>query len=212
MVVIFDPEKVLTDTDACRFGAWKEMAREQGILYDAAFDTLLQGMDREARLQSILNRAHRTYSPAERMALLTRQWDLQDEFLQKLGADALRPGAEQTIRALKKRKIKLGAVMTEGLPGRVLGALPIRSQFDVISRKEDLLSQLSDVQLRLSASPGDCLLVTAYPAGAKAARSLGMQALLCGQADDHTVILQQILAIMPDFDEQKLFYGGNYAG
>lgn len=212
MVVIFDPEKVLTDTESCRFGAWREMAREQGILYDAAFDAQLQGLDREARLQSILNRAHRSYTPAERMALLTRQWDLQDEMMQKLGSDSLRPGAEQMIKALKKNKIRIGAVMTDGMPGRVLGYLPVRKQFDVISRKEDLLSQLSDVQLKLSAAPGECLLVTAFPGSAKAARSLGMQALLCGQADDHAVILQQIMAIMPDFDEQKTFYGGNYAG
>ena len=179
MVVIFDPEYVLTDTDACRFGAWKEMAREQGIFYDEALDEQLRGLDRNTRLQTILSRAHRNYSAAERMALLTRQWDLQDELTQRLGEEALRPGAKELVQSLKKEGIRLGAVMSDGLPGRVLGFLSIRSRFDVISRREDLLSQLSDVQLRLSAGPGECLLVTAFPDAAKAARSLGMQALLC---------------------------------
>ena len=210
--MIFDPEYVLTDTDACRFGAWKEMAREQGIFYDEALDEQLRGLDRNTRLQTILSRAHRNYSAAERMALLTRQWDLQDELTQRLGEEALRPGAKELVQSLKKEGIRLGAVMSDGLPGRVLGFLSIRSRFDVISRREDLLSQLSDVQLRLSAGPGECLLVTAFPDAAKAARSLGMQALLCGKNDDHAILLQQILAIAPDFEDQKNFDGGNYAG
>ena len=210
--MIFDPEYVLTDTDACRFGAWKEMAREQGIFYDEALDEQLRGLDRNTRLQTILSRAHRNYSAAERMALLTRQWDLQDELTQRLGEEALRPGAKELVQSLKKEGIRLGAVMSDGLPGCVLGFLSIRSRFDVISRREDLLSQLSDVQLRLSAGPGECLLVTAFPDAAKAARSLGMQALLCGKNDDHAILLQQILAIAPDFEDQKNFDGGNYAG
>ena len=210
--MIFDPEYVLTDTDACRFGAWKEMAREQGIFYDEALDEQLRGLDRNTRLQTILSRAHRNYSAAERMALLTRQWDLQDELTQRLGEEALRPGAKELVQSLKKEGIRLGAVMSDGLPGRVLGFLSIRSRFDVISRREDLLSQLSDVQLRLSAGPGECLLVTAFPDAAKAARSLGMQALLCGKNDDRAILLQQILAISPDFEDQKIFDGGNYAG
>lgn len=203
MVVIFDLENVLTETGVCRFSAWKEMAREQGIQYDEGLDSQLQGLERETRLQGILNRAHRSYSAAERMALLARQADLEDEMLNRLGEQALRPGAVHMLHALKKRGVSLGAVMTDGMPGRLLGDLSVRSMFRVISRREDLLSQLSDVQLRLEAPPGECLLVTAWPSSAKAARSLGMQALLCGHTDDLTVVLQQIVAVMPDFEQQN---------
>ena len=212
LIAIFDLEGVLVETESCRFSAWKEMAREQGITYDEALDSQLQGMDPETKLQGILSRAHRTYTAAERLALLTRQFDLQDEMLQRLGDHALRPGAAHLIHTLRKRHVTLAAVMTDGLPGQVMGYLSVRSQFQVISRKEDLPSQLSDVQLRLSAAPVDCLLVTANPSSAKAARSIGMQALLCGHTDDQEAVLQQILALMPDFDQNKQFDGGNYAG
>ena len=203
LVVIFDPEGVLTNTEPCRFAAWREMAREQGILYDEALDAQLQGMEPETRLQGILSRAHRNYSSAERLALLTRQNDLRDDEMKRLGDGALRPGAEHTLRSLRKHGAQLGAVMTDGLPGQVLGYLSIRPLFSVISRREDLLSQLSDVQLRLNAAPDECLLVTASPSSAKAARSLGMQALLCARTEEQEAVLRQILAILPDFDSQN---------
>lgn len=203
MVVIFDPEGILTDTSACRFGAWKEMAREQGIAYDRVWDAQLQGLEEQAWLQSILSRGHRGYSAAERMALLTRMNDLYDDLLLQMGGSALRDGAEHMLRQLKKHGASLGAVMTDGMPGRVLNKLSVRECFQVISRREDMASQLADVQLRLRAAPADCLLITTSPASAKVARSLGMQAMLCGMGEENAALLQQILAVLPDFEKPE---------
>ena len=202
MVVIFDPEGVLTQTSYCRFGAWKEMAREQGIVYNETLDAQLQGMESEARLQGILSRAHRSYSAAERLALLARQDDLYEDLLLKLGEDAMRPDALRMVKAIHKQGVALGAVMTDGLPGRVLRGLPLWRYFAAVSRKEEITEQLADVQLRLCTAPDQCLLVTAYPSSAKIARGLGMQALLCGTGEENEVILQQIIAILPDFADQ----------
>ena len=202
MVVIFDPEGVLTQTSSCRFGAWKEMAREQGIVYNETLDAQLQGMESEARLQGILSRAHRSYSAAERLALLARQDDLYEDLLLKLGENAMRPDALRMVKAIHKQGVALGAVMTDGLPGRVLRGLPLWRYFAAVSRKEEITEQLADVQLRLCTAPDQCLLVTAYPGSAKIARGLGMQALLCGTGEENGVILQQIMAILPDFADQ----------
>ena len=202
MVVIFDPEGVLTQTASCQFNAWKEMAREQGIVYNEALDAQLQGMDPQARLQGILSRAHRGYSSAERMALLARQDDLFDEFRNRLGEEAMRPDAMKMVKTLHKQGVMLGAVMTDGLPGRVLRDLPLWRYFSAVSRKEEIAEQLADVQLKLCTAPDGCLLVTAYPDSAKIARGMGMQALLCGTGDENEVILQQIMAILPDFADQ----------
>ena len=201
MVVIFDPEGVLTDTAGCSFAAWREMAREQGITYDETMAGQLAGMNATERLLGILSHARRSYTAAERLALLTRQSDLMDDLLDRLGEGIQRPGAETLIKALKNAGVHLGAVMSDGLPGRVLGRLALGRWFDVMSRQEDILSQLSDVQLRLHAAPDQCLLVTAFPGSAKAARSLGMQALLCGRGDDLTALGHQLDAILTDFTE-----------
>lgn len=199
VVVIFDPEGILTDTAACRFAAWREMAREQGILWEEAQEEQLRDLDEETHLQSILSRAHRGYSAAERLALLTRQRDLYVEYLLRMGESVARPGAAEMLNALRRSGAALGAVMTDGTPGQVLRYMPWQRGFQVVSRKTELSSQLADVQLKLNASPTHCLLVTVHPESAKTARSLGMQALLCGAGEDNGIILTQILAILPDF-------------
>ena len=198
MVVIFEPEGLLTDTEACRFGAWQIMAREQGIQYDETMDTQLQGMDAEQRLNAILQKGHRDYSPAERFALLARHDDLYDELMDHLGEGAVRTGSVQLLRALRGMSLRLGAVMNGDLPGHILNRLALRSLFDVLSRKEKLGNQLEDVRMRLHAAGYECLLVTAHAESAKLARAQGMQSLLCGYDEEPENILQQILAMLPE--------------
>ena len=43
MIVIFDPEGVLVDTESCRFGSWERMALEQGIVLDKSFFNQFHG-------------------------------------------------------------------------------------------------------------------------------------------------------------------------
>ena len=182
MIAIFDLEGVLTDTDRCRFGSWKEMSREQGLVYDEKMDWQLRGLESEAVLQELLKHARRSYSPAEQLALLARQDDLYDEQLQSMGNDILLPGAAKLIKTLKKQRIRIGAASDNGLPGRMLGYVSVRDQFDVISRKEGLWVQLLDIQEKLNAEPAQCLLITAHAQSAESARALGMGALLCDGA------------------------------
>jgi len=197
VVVIFDPEGILIDTSRCRYDSWAQMAREQGIAYDTALDAQLAGMEQEGRLSSILSRAHRMYSPAEQLALLTRQSDLFDEELARQGDQTLRYGAVQMLKALRSRQVRMGAVMTGGLPGRLMAFVSAQRYFHVISRKEGIEAQLEDVRKKLNAASADCLLVTVYPDSAKIAQAMGMQALLCGHAEEQEIILQQILTMVP---------------
>lgn len=198
VIAIIDPEGVLTETDMCRFRAWEQMAREQGILYDRNMDAQLRLLDRKGHLQGVLSRAHRAYSAAECMALLTRQGDLYDELLQKLGDDGLRPGAKRMLQGLISHHCKLAAVMTDGLPGRILCHMSIGRLFDAVSRRERLEDQLTDVQQKLLADTTDCLLVTTHPESAKTARKIGMCALLCAHTEKLETVLRQILDMMPE--------------
>ena len=102
MVVIFDPQDVLTDTAGCRFIAWQRMAWEQGILYDEAMHAQLKSLDPSSHLEEILRRARREYSPAERLALLTRQEDLYEECVRQMGENALLPGAARLLKRVRQ--------------------------------------------------------------------------------------------------------------
>ena len=198
MNVIFDPERILTDTGFCRFFSWKEMAREQGIEYDEELHAQLQGSDAAGRLEVILTRAHRSYTPAERLVLLTRQSDLYDEILAREGRNMLLPGAMQLVQALKAQGHVLGAVMTEGLAGQVLSRLPIGSMFQVFACEGSMEEQLWFILRRLKTAPENCLVVSAFPAAAEMARAMDMPVLLCPDGEERTVLLQQILSAAND--------------
>lgn len=183
MIVIFDLEGVLTDTDRCRFGSWKQMAKEQGLTYDEEMDAQLRALEAEKALEQILTRSHRSYSAAEQLALLTRRADLYDEILESTGDDAILPGALQLMQTLHIRRIRTGAAAENDLPGRVLSHTSLKNMFDVVSRKEGLWVQLLDIQEKLKAPAADCLLVTAHAQSAESARALGMEALICSKGE-----------------------------
>ena len=192
--MIFDPERILTDTGACRFYAWKETAREQGIVYDEELDAQTQGMDAASRLDTVLTRAHRIYSPAERLVLMTRQSDLYDEALAREGEGILLPGAKALLQSLHGYGFMLGAVMTDGMAGQIFYRLPAGRFLQVYAREGKIAEQLADVQKRLHAQADQCLLVTSFPDSARAAQRLGMGALLLPEREDQASILQQILS------------------
>lgn len=197
MVVIFDPQDILTDTAGCRFIAWQRMAWEQGILYDEALDESLRGMTPQSRLEEILGRARREYTDAERLALLTRQEDLYEECIRQMGEKALIPGAARLLKKLRQHPVHVAAVMTDGAPGPVISALSIRGLFDCVARREEARDQLLEIMERLSTPPAECLLATACGPTAAMAASLGMRVLLCDHTEGEKAILRQILAAMP---------------
>lgn len=194
MVVIFDPQDVLTDTAGCRFIAWQRMAWEQGILYDEDLDARLKGVDMPGHLEEILRHARREYSPAERLALLTRQEDLYEECVRQMGENALLPGAAKMLKHLRRLEYPLAAVMTAGTAGQVLTYLSVRPLFACIARQEQMTDQLMEVTERMEVQPGDCLLVTACGPTANLAWDLGMRVLLCDHSEGEKNLLRRILS------------------
>lgn len=207
MVVIFDPQDVLTDTAGCRFIAWQRMAWEQGILYDEAMDAQLKGVDQSGHLEEILRRARRDYSAAERLALLTRQEDLYEECVRQMGENALLPGAVRLLKRVRQHGARLAAVMTAGTAGQVLTYLSVRPLFDCIARRETVAEQLREVMERMRAQPADCLLVTSCGPTANLACELGMHAVLCHHSEGEKNLLRRILAAQTNSID-----GGKHAG
>lgn len=207
MVVIFDPQDVLTDTAGCRFIAWQRMAWEQGILYDEAMHAQLKSLDPSSHLEEILRRARREYSPAERLALLTRQEDLYEECVRQMGENALLPGAARLLKRVRQHGARLAAVMTSGAAGQVLAYVSVRSLFDCVARQVRMEDQLSEVMQRMDAQPGDCLLVTACGPTANLACAAGMRAVLCHHSEGEKNLLRRIMTAQTNSTD-----GGKHAG
>lgn len=202
MVVIFDPQDILTDTAGCRFVSWQRMAWEQGILYDEDLDDRLKGMDEETHLTEILSRGRRGYSAAERLALLTRHEDIYEECIRQMGDKVVIPGAARLLKKLRQRSVRLAAVMTDGTAGAVLTGTSLRPLFDCVSRQEEVGGQLTEVMQRMEARPEECLLVTANGPTAQLAFDKGIRAILCDCADGEKPILRRILSVLPQSAEQ----------
>lgn len=204
MVVIFDPQDILTDTAGCRFVSWQRMAWEQGILYDDDLDKRLKGADEETCLAVILDQGRRGYSNAEQLALRMRREDLYEECIRQMGERAQLPGAARLLKKLRQKSVRLAAVMTGGTAETVLSGTLLKPLFDCISRQEDIRKQLTEVMARMDADPGDCLLVTASGPTAQTACELGIRALLCDRTDGEKTILRRILSALPQDAEDRL--------
>ena len=52
--VIFDLDGVLTDTAACHYEAWKQMAQRENLYFDRSMNQQLKGVSRMHSLEIIL--------------------------------------------------------------------------------------------------------------------------------------------------------------
>ena len=168
MIVIFDPEGVLIDTESCRFGSWERMALEQGIVLDKTFFNQFHDASDDKILQAILRGSHRSYSVPEKMALLTRRGDIFDELLESAGDAILLPDTTELLQELRRYGYKMAAVAAPVLPGRLLGHTTVRRLIEFYSRMD------------ISGVPAsECLVVTVSDYTAKEAEARGMHTELC---------------------------------
>ena len=179
MIVIFDPEGVLVDTESCRFGSWERMALEQGIVLDKSFFNQFHGASDDKILQAILRGSHRTYSIPEKMALLTRRSDIFDEVLESAGDSILLPDTAELLQELRRYGYTMAAIAAPVLPGRLLGHTTVRRLIEFYSRMDVLSEQLEDICEKSGAPASECLVVTVNDNTAREAEAHGMHTELC---------------------------------
>ena len=179
MIVIFDPECVLIDTESCRFGSWERMALEQGIVLDKTFFNQFHDASDDKILQAILRGSHRSYSVPEKMALLTRRGDIFDEFLESAGDSILLPDTTELLQELRRYGYKMAAVAAPVLPGRLLGHTTVRRLIEFYSRMDIIPEQLEDICEKSGVPASECLVVTVSDYTAKEAEARGMHTELC---------------------------------
>ena len=91
--VLFDLDGVLVTTDDCHYRAWKQMADEEHIPFTSADNERLRGVSRMASLEIVLEKAARTYSEEEKLALAERKNCYYVQLICKLTDAAILPGA-----------------------------------------------------------------------------------------------------------------------
>lgn len=186
--VLFDLDGVLVTTDDCHYRAWKQMADEEHIPFTRTDNERLRGVSRMASLEIVLEKAARTYSEEEKLALAERKNCYYVQLIRKLTDAAILPGARETVIRLREAGV-LTAVASSSKNARlILTQVGLIDLFDAIIDGTQITKSKPDPEVFLKAAellhkkPQDCIVVEDADAGIAAAKSAGMYAVAVGNA------------------------------
>ncbi|UHQ21278.1 beta-phosphoglucomutase [Lysobacter sp. 5GHs7-4] len=186
--LIFDLDGVLTDTAHTHYLAWKRLADEIGVPFDETVNLRLKGVDREASLAIILERADRAYDAAQRRELAARKNGYYRAAIESVGPQDLFPGVRELLDAARARGLKLGLASASKNAAALLARLGIADRFDCvadaarIARAKPAPDIFLDVAQRLGVPPALCIGIEDAAAGIVAIRAAGMAAVGIGDA------------------------------
>ncbi len=186
--VIFDLDGVLTDTAACHYEAWKQMAQRENLYFDRAMNQQLKGVSRMHSLEIILRENGRegTYTP-DKMAFLAG-W--KNEAYQRLLKDLTRrdilPGIAAFLDQLQNAGIKMAVASASENADTVLERLEIRNRFDYVARAKEIKRGKPDPEIFLTCAghlgilPKQCVGIEDAQAGIEAIKAGRMFAVGIG--------------------------------
>lgn len=186
--VIFDLDGVIVSTDEGHYQAWKKMADEEGIYFDAVINKRLKGVSRMGSLEIILEKASKQYSQAEKLSLANRKNDYYREYIQNLTSQDILPGVLEFIKALKARAIKVAIGSSSKNTPIILEKIGLSDLFDAIADGNEISKSKPDPEVyqlaakKLGIPAEYCLVVEDAEAGIEAALAAGMKVLGVGDA------------------------------
>ena len=99
--IIFDLDGVLCYTDHYHYLAWKALADRLSLPFDEQVNNRLRGVSRMESLEIILSLGSKTYSQEEKEQMAAEKNRLYRSYLERMGPEALAPGAVDVLRALR---------------------------------------------------------------------------------------------------------------
>ena len=181
--VLFDLDGVIVSTDGCHYRAWKRMADEEEIYFDEKINDRLRGVSRMASLEIVLERASRSYTEEEKVALAARKNDYYRDLIRELTPSDILPGAMENLYELKENGILVAVGSSSKNTPLILRRIGLDAFFDAVSDGNNISRSKPDPEVFLKAAemlgtdPADCLVVEDADAGIEAGRRGGMKTL-----------------------------------
>ena len=185
---IFDLDGVIVSTDSLHYRAWKALADSEGIYFDEEINNRLRGVSRMESLEIILERATRTYTDEEKVAMAERKNGIYRELLQVLTPSDRLAGVTETLDALRAQGYKLAIGSSSKNTPIILEKIGYRGYFDAISDGNNIKNSKPDPEVFLKAAdflqlqPSECFVVEDAEAGITAAKAGGFTAIGIGSA------------------------------
>jgi beta-phosphoglucomutase len=189
--VIFDLDGVIVSTDGFHYKAWKAMADKEGIYFDEVINNRLRGVSRMESLAIILERATKTYTEEEKIAMATAKNDIYRESLSQLTPADILPGVMDMLTALRGMGLKLAIGSSSRNTPVILKQIGLGDYFDAVADGNQIKNSKPDPEVFLLAAklvgidPKDCVVVEDAYAGIDAAKAGGMKAVAVGDASKY---------------------------
>lgn len=185
---IFDLDGVIVSTDKYHYLAWKKMADDEGIYFDEIINDRLRGVSRMQSLEIILERATKSYTEEEKVALATKKNDIYRQSLQALTPEDRLAGVTETLALLREKGYKLAIGSSSKNTPVILEKIGYAGYFDAVSDGNNITRSKPDPEVFLKAAeflglqPQDCYVVEDAEAGVDAAKAGGFTAIGVGGA------------------------------
>lgn len=183
---IFDLDGVIADTARSHSQAWKKLADEIGVPFDAAINERLKGVPRLASLDIILQAAGRIVPHGEKVELSRRKNDHYLELVANVTSADLLPGARAAIEGIRQAGLKTALASASRNAVTLIGNLGIGDLLDYVADANFVQKHKPDPEIFLMAAkglevtPARCIAFEDAVAGIEAIRAAGMYAVGIG--------------------------------
>ena len=200
---IFDLDGVIVDTAKYHFKAWRRLANELGFDFTEEENEQLKGVSRVESLNLILKWGKKEENDEEvkvAMADKKNAWYL--EYIERMTADEILPGAEAFIRDAKSKNIKIVLGSASKNSRTILERIGIIHLFDAIMDGNSTTKSKPDPEVFLMGAqavglePKECIVFEDAEKGIEAALAGGFYTVGVGNAD----VLDEAHIVIPGFE------------
>jgi len=184
---IFDLDGVIVDTAKYHYLAWKRLARELGFDFSETDNERLKGVSRVRSLEILLEIGGLTLDEKTRSELAACKNDWYVNYISKMDASEILPGAAEYLQGLRVRGIKTALGSASKNAPLILERLGISSLFDSVMDGNKVSNAKPDPEVFLCAArelnipPAECVVFEDAEAGIEAAHRAGMTAVGIGK-------------------------------
>lgn len=187
--VIFDLDGVIVDTAKYHFLAWKDLADHLGFKFTEANNELLKGVSRVRSLEILLGIGKLELSEEKKQEFLTSKNEHYLEYINKMGADEILPGASELLDTLDALGIKYVLGSASKNAPLILKQVGLFERFAGIVDGNSVSKAKPDPEVfligakKLNLKPENCIVFEDAIAGIEAANKANMISIGIGDKD-----------------------------